>query len=111
MSAKLPNIAGSGMLAKVRERELAGIVDPLRRAELAAAILLTDKELAALLSMSVSGVQRLKLPRCRIGRRCVRTPLSAALEFLSRRIVQGRTQRTTTNRNIKTETPNGYELL
>jgi hypothetical protein len=53
-------------------------------------ILVDDKQAAAMLGMSVSGFQRLGLPRVRIARRCVRTPLRAIHSFISKRLVEGR---------------------
>jgi hypothetical protein len=53
-------------------------------------ILVDDKQAAAMLGMSVSGFQRLGLPRVRIARRCVRTPIRAIHAFISKRLVEGR---------------------
>lgn len=53
-------------------------------------ILVDDKQGAALLSVSISGFQRLGLPRVRLARRLVRTRLEDINALIAKRMVESR---------------------
>lgn len=55
-----------------------------------AARLVSDKRGAELIGTSVSGFQRLGLPKVRLGRRCVRYRLADILNLIDRRTVIAR---------------------
>jgi hypothetical protein len=53
-------------------------------------VLVDDKRGAAMLSLSVSGFQRLGLPKVRLGRRCCRYRLSDISAHIAKRLVASR---------------------